>query len=121
MDCLLYTSKDFGNKAQEMTKDIKGKLEEQQAISRLNAQINEAKNQMKNTYMAIGERYYELHKDEDVYKRQNWSSLENINTVSGYPHLSGEYMFIMYVILIGVESLLSYICSIKMDIEVKMI
>ena len=51
----------------------------------------------------------------------NWSSLENINTVSGYPHLSGEYMFIMYIILIGVESLLSYICSIKMDIEVKMI
>ena len=47
-----------------MTKDIKGKLEEQQAISRLNAQINEAKNQMKNTYMAIGERYYELHKDD---------------------------------------------------------
>ena len=41
-------TKDFGNKAQEMTKDIKGKLEEQQAISRLNAQINEAKNQMKN-------------------------------------------------------------------------
>ena len=30
-------TKDFGNKAQEMTKDIKGKLEEQQAISRLNA------------------------------------------------------------------------------------
>ena len=57
-------TKDFGNKAQEMTKDIKGKLEEQQAISRLNAQINEAKNQMKNTYMAIGERYYELHKDD---------------------------------------------------------
>ena len=56
-------TKDFGNKAQEMTKDIKGKLEEQQAISRLNAQVNEAKNQMKNTYMAIGERYYELHKD----------------------------------------------------------
>lgn len=51
----------------------------------------------------------------------NWSSLENINTVSGYPHLSGEYMFVMYIILIGVESLLSYICSIKMDIEVKMI
>jgi len=48
-------TKDFGNKAQEMTKDIKGKLEEQQAISRLNAQVNEAKNQMKNTYMAIGE------------------------------------------------------------------
>ena len=45
-------TKDFGNKAQEMTKDIKGKLEEQQAISRLN------------TYMAIGERYYELHKDD---------------------------------------------------------
>ena len=57
-------TKDFGNKAQEMTKDIKGKLEEQQAISRLNAQVNEAKNQMKNTYMAIGERYYELHKDD---------------------------------------------------------
>ena len=38
-------TKDFGNKAQEMTKDIKGKLEEQQAISRLNAQVNEAKNQ----------------------------------------------------------------------------
>ena len=37
-------TKDFGNKAQEMTKDIKGKLEEQQAISRLNAQVNEAKN-----------------------------------------------------------------------------
>ena len=47
----------------------------------------------------------------------NWSSLENINTVSGYPHLSGEYMFVMYIILIGVESLLSYICSIKMDIS----
>ena len=44
-------TKDFGNKAQEMTKDIKGKLEEQQAISRLNAQVNEAKNQMKNTYI----------------------------------------------------------------------
>ena len=28
----------------------------------------------------------------------NWSSLENINTVSGYPHLSGEYMFVMYII-----------------------
>ena len=51
----------------------------------------------------------------------NWSSLENINTVSGYPHLSGEYMFIMYIILIGVESLLSYICSIKMDIEIKIV
>ena len=46
-------TKDFGNKAQEMTKDIKGKLEEQQAISRLNAQINEAKNQMKNTYLSL--------------------------------------------------------------------
>ena len=51
----------------------------------------------------------------------NWSSLENINTVSGYPHLSGEYMFITYIILIGVESLLSYICSIKMDIEIKIV
>ena len=57
-------TKDFGNKAQEMTKDIKGKLEEQQAISRLNAQISEAKNQIKNTYTAIGERYYNQHKDE---------------------------------------------------------
>ena len=66
-------TKDFGNKAQEMTKDIKGKLEEQQAISRLNAQVNEAKNQMKNTYMAIGERYYELHKDdvENDIKNEN--------------------------------------------------
>lgn len=51
----------------------------------------------------------------------NWSSLENINTVSGYSHLSGSYMFAMYIILIAAESLLSYICSIKMDIEVKTI
>ena len=57
-------TKDFGNKAQEMTKDIKGKLEEQQAIVRLNAQISEAKNQIKNTYTVIGERYYNQHKDD---------------------------------------------------------
>lgn len=40
-------TKDFGNKAQEMTKDIKGKLEEQQAISRLNAQIRSKKSDEK--------------------------------------------------------------------------
>ena len=51
----------------------------------------------------------------------NWSSLENINTVSGYSHLSGSYMFAMYIVLIVAESLLSYICSIEMDIEVKTI
>ena len=76
-------TKDFGNKAQEMTKDIKGKLEEQQAISRLNAQVNEAKNQMKNTYMAIGERYYELHNDamEKIAKcEQQIRDIKNENT-----------------------------------------
>lgn len=57
-------TKDFGNKAQEMTKDIKDKLEEQQAISRLNSQINEANNLIKNTYTSIGEMYYKLHKDD---------------------------------------------------------
>ena len=57
-------TKDFGNKAQEMTKDIKGKIEEQQAIARLKAQINEVENQKKNTYIAIGELYYNQHKDE---------------------------------------------------------
>lgn len=57
-------TKDFGNKAQEMTKDIKGKLEEQQAIARLKAQMNEADNQIKNTYTAIGQMYYNQHKDD---------------------------------------------------------
>ncbi len=51
----------------------------------------------------------------------NWSSLENINTVSGYPYLSGGYMFVMYIVLIVAESLMSYICSIKMDIEIKIV
>lgn len=57
-------TKDFGSKAQEITKDIKGKLEEQQAISKLNSQISEANNLIKNTYTAIGETYYRLHKDD---------------------------------------------------------
>ena len=57
-------TKDFGNKAQEMTKDIKGKLEEQQAIARLKAQKAEAENQIRNTYTAIGEMYYQQHKDD---------------------------------------------------------
>ena len=57
-------TKDFGNKAQEMTKDIKGKLEEQQALARLKTQVNEADSQIKNTYTAIGEMYYNLHKDD---------------------------------------------------------
>ncbi len=64
-------TKDFGNKAQEMTKDIKGKLEEQQAISRLNSQISEAKSQIKNTYTAIGEMYYNAHKDDEENAMQS--------------------------------------------------
>ncbi len=57
-------TKDFGNKAQEMTKDIKGKLEEQQAIARLKAQKAEAEKQIQNTYTAIGQLYYQQHKDD---------------------------------------------------------
>lgn len=57
-------TKDFGNKAQEMTKDIKGKLEEQQAIAHLKAQKAEVEKQIRNTYTAIGELYYQQHKDE---------------------------------------------------------
>ena len=63
-DLFSKVTKDFGNKAQEMTKDIKGKLEEQQAIARLKYQENEADSQIKNTYTAIGEMYYNLHKDD---------------------------------------------------------
>lgn len=58
-------TKDFGNKAQEMTKDIKGKLEEQQALARLKSQKAEAENQIRNTYTAIGEMYYQQHRDDE--------------------------------------------------------
>lgn len=57
-------TKDLGNKAQEVTKDLKGKLEEQQAVAKLNSQISDASNLIKSTYTSIGETYYKLHKDD---------------------------------------------------------
>ena len=47
-------TKDIGNKAQEITDTAK-----------LNSKINDANSTIKNTYTAIGEAYYKMHKDDE--------------------------------------------------------